>query len=355
LNPAVVSLLLAGWATGDPRVAQGREIYATACAACHGQDGRGNPDWEYPVRPIDLGDCGTTAEPTELWESIVRRGGAAHGLDSGMPAFGDAFSDPEVGAVVAYLRTLCPKADSYPPGDLNFRRTLRTGKAFPEIEWVLRASHRPDEETRETELELVYENRLGPRFQYELELPVRVATAVPGEGAGVGDLVVAGKQVLGFDVRRREILSGGLELAFPTGSESNGLTSGTVVVTPFLAYGRGFGGRGRTVLQARAGLSLPWDADLEPSRALYALALSQSLGPARTSWTPAVEWVGDVELDGGLTRHAVWLEVSKPLTRLGHVIAATGVRLPIRPSSDSWSLEFYLLWDFGDGSLWEGW
>lgn len=39
-------LAAGGWATGDTaKLAQGREIYETACAACHGKNGNGNPEW----------------------------------------------------------------------------------------------------------------------------------------------------------------------------------------------------------------------------------------------------------------------------------------------------------------------
>lgn len=353
MRAGVLALLLgAGWATSDPRIAKGRQIYSTSCVQCHGQDGRGNPEWESSVRPVELTDCGTTAEPAELWEAVVRKGGAAHGLSSVMPAFGEAFNSDEIGAVVAYLRTYCADADRYPPGDLNFRRPLATGKAFPEAELVLRVSHRPDSGARETELEVIYENRLGARFQYELELPLRLATDTPGEGTGAGDLVVSGKQVLGFDLGRREILSAGLELALPTASESKGLSTGTLVATPYLAYARGFG---RTLVQARSGVSAAFDADAVPSSLGYAFAVSQALGPARTSFTPAIEWTGELELESGRNRYAVWLEVSKPLNRLGHVIAAAGVRIPIRPRDDGARFEAYVLWDFGDGPVWVGW
>jgi mono/diheme cytochrome c family protein len=344
-------LLLAGWATSNPRAEQGRVVYAQACAQCHGQDGRGNPDWPSEVRPIEFTDCGTTAEPTELWESIVRRGGAAHGLASVMPAFEDALSPEEIAAAVAYLRTLCPTADVYPPGDLNFRRLLKTGKAFPEVEWVLRLSDAAGSSSREGELELTYENRIGPRFQYEVEAPLRYA-APDGSGRGVGDVKLGGKQVLHFDLTHHQILSAGLGLTLPTGSRSKGLGSGTWSLSPFLAYGKV---RGRTIVQSRAGLELPADPDDAPRRVTYAVALSQALGPARSAWTPALEFVGDVETATGRHRYGLWLELSKPLTRLGHVIGAAGVQIPIRPSTAPTRLELYLLWDFGDGSLWRGW
>lgn len=344
-------LLMAGWATSNPRIDQGRQVYAQSCLQCHGEDGRGNPEWESDVRPIGFNDCGTTAEPSELWESIVGKGGTAHGLSSVMPSFDEALSPEEIEAVVVYLRTFCPTADRYPPGDLNFRRLLKTGKAFPEAEWIVRMSEPVGAERGDAEIEIAYENRWGPRFQYEIEVPMRYA-APAGEGRGIGDVVVAGKQVLHFDQARKQILSGGLEVTLPVGSESQGLGDGVWAFSPFLAYGKAWG---HSLLQARFGIDLPTDGARADRVATYAIGLSRALGPARSAWTPAVEWVGEVETGSGRRTDAVWLEISKPLNRLGHVIGAVGVQIPLRPSSDPTRLELYLLWDFGDGPLWLGW
>ncbi|HUG53787.1 MAG TPA: cytochrome c [Vicinamibacteria bacterium] len=351
MNALVSLLLLAGWATSNPRLEQGREVYVQACAQCHGQDGGGNPEWESEVRPVQFSDCGTTAEPTELWESIVRRGGPPHGLSSIMPAFEEALSAEEISAVVGYIRTFCPTADAYPPGDLNFRRLLKTGKAFPEAEWVVRTSDAFGAGRREAEIEVIYENRIGPRFQYEIEVPVRYA-APPGEGRGLGDVVLSGKQVLHFDLPRKQILSGGLELKLPVGSESKGLGSGVWAFSPFVAFGKAWG---RTLFQTRVGIDLPTDTARADRVATYGLGLSRALGPARSAWTPAVEWVGEVDTRSGRRTDALWLEMSKPLNRLGHVIGAAGVQIPLRPRSDPTRLELYVLWDFGDGPLWVGW
>lgn len=114
---------------------------------------------------------------------------------------------------------------------------LATGKAFPEAEAVLRFSHRPKDGEEEAALEIVYENRLGARFQYEIEATLRL-DAPAGEGTGAGDLKLGAKRALHFDLRRKEILSGGLGFTLPTGSESKRLSSGTVIATPFLAYSR---------------------------------------------------------------------------------------------------------------------
>ena len=357
MNAGILLLLLFGgdWATGNPeRIARGKEVYEVGCAVCHGKDGRGNPAWESDVRPVELDDCTTTAEPTQLWEAIVRDGGMRWGLFSVMPSFADAFSDEEIGAAVASMRTFCADADGYPPGDLNFRRLLATGKAFPEMEWVLRLSHQPRSETRETELEVIYENRLGSRFQYEVELPLRLQSRPAGEGTGIGDLTLSGKQVLHHDLASWTIVSAGLDVRLPTGSESKGLGSGTVRLEPFLAFGKAWG-RGRTIFQGRFGARFPTDGDKEEPQGAYGIALSQALGHPRVAWTPAVELVGTVDLDSGRHDYALWLETSKALNKLGHVIANVGVQIPIRPQNAAVRVEFYVLWDFGDGPFWVGW
>jgi mono/diheme cytochrome c family protein len=348
-------LALAGppWATGDPRVAPGKEIFQTACAQCHGGDGRGNPDWESKVRPVDFTDCSNTGEPTEHWESIVKQGGKSAGLASVMPAFGEAFSADEIGAVVAYLRTLCATADNYPPGDLNFRRPLQTGKAFPEQEIVLSFSHRPESGNKETELEMSVENRIGPRFQYEITLPARVQAA-PGDGRGFADLELEAKQVVAFDPRKQQILSLGLTAVLPTGNESKSLSSGTTVLSPFLAFGKGFS-RGRTFIQSRLEMAVPTNADKANTAFNYALALSRALGAPRHAFTPAVELTGSYDTHTKVNDYSTWVEVSKPLNALGHIVASVGVQIPVRPKSDTYRIQAFLLWDFGDGAPWIGW
>ena len=86
----------------------------------------------------------------------------------------------------------------------------------------------------------------------------------------------------------------------------------------------------------------------------FQLALSRALGPPRTAWVPAVEFLGTRDLVTGGNDWSSVLEVSKALSRLGHVVGAVGVRLPMTPSSEKYRIEAYLLWDFGDGPFWIG-
>jgi mono/diheme cytochrome c family protein len=347
-------LVLSGWATGSPaQLAQGKAVYETACILCHGKDGSGNPDWENEIRPVPFSDCGTTAEPTALWKSIVVNGGPTHGLADVMPAFGDAFAPEELDAVVAYLRTFCATADRYPPGDLNFRRTIATAKAFPEAEVVMKTKVVPDE--GETEMEFVYENRIGPRFQYELEFPLRPKATNERYGAGIGDVVVSGKYVLSFDRARMRILSAGLEAALPTGSEGKHLGSGTTVFTPFLAFGKAFGS---TVFQTKVAAEFPVNTTRASRTIRYALAVSlPPIGFSRTGYVPTLELTGVWNPDNQSRTETVVVGVSKALNRLGHVIASAGMGIPLEPRGAPRPKQFraYLLWDFGDGPFWQGW
>ncbi len=70
---------------------------------------------------------------------------------------------------------------------------------------------------------------------------------------------------------------------------------------------------------------------------------------------PAVEFVGSRNLTTHEDDWAAVLEISKPLTRLGHLIGCVGVRLPLNESEEKYRILAYLLWDFGDGPFWKGW
>ena len=351
---ALALALLQGWATANPeRIAQGKTVYEVACLQCHGKDGAGNPEWESEVRPISFRDCGTTAEPTALWLSIVSRGGAKHGLSEVMPAFGEAFPPDELAAVVAYLRTFCEAADRYPPGDLNFRRTLASGKAFPEAEVVLQSKSVLDR--KDHEMEVAYENRIGPRFQYELEIPFRPSTTVQGYRPGIGDVVVAGKYVLGFNPARGRIVSAALSVSLPIGNESKDLGVGTALVTPALLFGQRIGG---SVIQGRVGLELPKDSKRSARNWQYAMAWQlPPLGSYRTGFVGGIELVGAYNQENGNHAQTVVLGASKALTRLGHVVASAGVGFPLRPGGAPHprQLRAFIAWDFGDGPFWRGW
>ena len=116
-SAAAAVLVAASPSRADPdRLAKGRELYEQGCQSCHGSDGRGNPQWESAVRPIEFTDCGTTSEATETWTTVVKKGGPSRGLDAAMPAFEGAYTDDEIGAIVAFIRGFCPRPSATRPG-----------------------------------------------------------------------------------------------------------------------------------------------------------------------------------------------------------------------------------------------
>ncbi len=325
-------------------------LYTQACAACHGADGKGSPTWQGAVPVPDFTDClGNTAEPAEHWQAIISGGGPARGLSTAMPAFGEALDPSEIRELAAYLRRFCASWEKYPPGDLNFRRPLDTGKAYPEQEVVIQPEYGRFDGTGETGMAVSYENRIGPGFQYELTVPFVLQGA---EHAGLADVEVEAKQVLGFSLAKMEILSAGLGLTLPTGNRDLGLGDGTTVLEPFLAFGKAWG---NTLLQTRFAAEISTNTDRRDSEVTLQVALSQALGPPRLAWVPAVEFLGSRNLSTGENEWSSVLEISKALTRLGHLVGAIGVRLPITKSPEKYRVEAYVLWDFGDGPFWKGW
>jgi mono/diheme cytochrome c family protein len=84
-----------------------QRAYLTHCATCHGANGRGS--WRatiFFIRPGALTDRQVMAQlPDDYIFSLIKNGGATIGKP-GMPAFGYHLSDPEIRALVAYVRTL---------------------------------------------------------------------------------------------------------------------------------------------------------------------------------------------------------------------------------------------------------
>lgn len=109
-----------GAAAGAGDVDLGRDLYAQHCAACHGANLEGAPDWRrpgpdgtYPAPPHD--ESGHTWHHGDaMLFDYTRRGGQAYlddlgvKFDSGMPAFGDVLTNAEIDAVLAFIRSTWP-------------------------------------------------------------------------------------------------------------------------------------------------------------------------------------------------------------------------------------------------------
>ena len=102
-------------------IADGRMLYSENCAACHGADLSGQPDWRtpgadgrLPAPPHD--DSGHTWHHGDgILFSYTKLGGKALmaekgvDFDSGMPGFGDRLSDQQIRNILAYIRSTWPE------------------------------------------------------------------------------------------------------------------------------------------------------------------------------------------------------------------------------------------------------
>jgi len=105
-------------ATNHEQVRLGLEVYRAHCAACHGKNLEGQPDWRtrkpngrLPAPPHD--ETGHTwHHPDEILFSITKHGMkppvAPDGYESDMPEFSNVLTDEEIWAVLAYIKSTWP-------------------------------------------------------------------------------------------------------------------------------------------------------------------------------------------------------------------------------------------------------
>ena len=99
-------------------ISQGESIFRANCAACHGANGEGQPNWYIrkadgllPAPPLN-GDGHTWHHGDGTLYRIVSQGGAIYespdlpNYKSGMPAFGETLSHEEIIAVITYVKSL---------------------------------------------------------------------------------------------------------------------------------------------------------------------------------------------------------------------------------------------------------
>jgi mono/diheme cytochrome c family protein len=344
--------------SAQPPNRTGDEVYRAACATCHGPDGKGaaRAVVGFAVPLPDFTNCAfATAEPDPDWHAVVNRGGPIRGLDRHMPAFGDALSPEDIALAIDHVRTFCADTN-WPRGDLNLPRAFFTEKAFPENEavWTIGIAAGDDGEIAN---QLIYERRLGARNQIELTAPILFRQTDAGSWArGLGDVAVAFKRTLHASMPHGRIASAGLEVGFPTGSDSRGLGSGHSVVEPFAMWGQLF--PRNVFLQVQGGAELPIDSSTAEREAYLRSSLGTTIaqdGGMGRAWSPQVEvlWA---RAQGGASEWDVVPQIQVTLSKLQHVSVAAGLRIPIterdeRPSQ----LLVYLLWDWFDGGFLEFW
>ena len=109
----IAELAILGEPVTRDMIEQGGAIYAESCAACHGAQLKGQPDWRrrtedgrMPAPPHD--DSGHTWHHADRDLFTITKhgvGAVVPGYESDMPAFAGLLSDDEVKAVLAYIKT----------------------------------------------------------------------------------------------------------------------------------------------------------------------------------------------------------------------------------------------------------
>jgi mono/diheme cytochrome c family protein len=374
MRPSLVARSTLALAIGWPAVAMGRgpdapslaglspeQLYEAACTTCHGRDGRGadHRALGLAVPAPDFTDCNfATREPDADWGAIVHDGGPTRAFDATMPAFGEALGEDGVRRVLEHVRSFCPDP-AWPRGELNLPRPLVTEKAFPEDEAVVTtaiATEGPGASTTK----FVYERRFGARNQFELVVPVP-AHERDGGGwtGGLGDIAAGMKRVLVHAPRAGSIVSVTGEVVLPTGNEDKGLGKGVAIFEPFLTFGQLL--PADAFLQFQGGFEFPFDTGKAANEAFWRTAVgksfSQGEGGRGRTWSPMLEVLAARELvSGESVQWDLVPQVQVTLSTRQHVMLNLGVRVPVggegeRPNQ----FLCYVLWDWFDGGLFEGW
>lgn len=344
--------------TIDTTGKSGAELFAAACAACHGLDGKGKDAsvLGFDVPTPDFTDCQfAPREANADWVTVAHEGGPVRGFSSRMPAFGGAFGEDDLYKIVAHIKGFC-SAPEWPRGELNLPKALHTEKAFPEDEWVMTTTFGRGPTNVSTAF--VYEKRFGPRNQIEIKLPFETARAGGAWTGGAGDLALGFKRALAHNLDRNFIVSLSGEAILPTGDSAAGLSKDTTVFETFVTYGQLL--PSDSFFQFQGGIELPVDTARAGREAFWRAAIGRTFtqnGPFGRAWSPMVEVLAARELESGAPIDwDIVPQFQVTLNTRQHVRFNVGWRTPLNNRRGrSSSVVMYFLWDWFDGGLRDGW
>jgi mono/diheme cytochrome c family protein len=344
---------------GELKLDTGKEIWDAGCATCHGVDGKGavRTSVGFTTRLPDFTDCAfATKEPDTDWSATIHNGGPARGFSEIMPSFREQLSDEQIDKVISYMRGFC-KDKSWPQGDLNLPRALVTEKAFPENETVITTTFNAHGAPGVGNV-ITFEKRIGSSGQFEAGIPYDFTHENGGWNAALGDITVGYKQKLFHSMRTGSIFSLLGEVTTPTGNTALGTGGESTVFEASAAYGQLL--PADSFLQIHTGIELPVHPDLLPKAYYFRTAIGKSfstLGGLGRTWSPMMEFIADRDLvTGAQTNWDVIPQLQIPLSKRMHILGSVGFRIPVNNTVDRpKQVMFYLLWDFADGSLRQGW
>jgi mono/diheme cytochrome c family protein len=324
----------------------GQEIYAAQCAVCHGANGRPDPDSPVVkglgVMPADFSDpLFNSREPAGDWEMVIKYGGHALGLAEQMPAQGESLSDEDIANVTAYIKSTVD-TQAYPPGEMNLFLPIRTKKAFPEDEVVYQGRFTDQDGDNSQKHVLEFEKRVGKAGQAIVELVYESEGSV----SELAEAEVGYKQALSFS--RQHILSAAAVWAIPVEAKGDG------ELQTYLAYGRVLSDA--WIFQSSLRLKFPFEGASNGEAELAGIVhWTHSPWPRRVFPALEVTATNPFRSSNGDLEWTVLPQVRIGLTRGGHVALNLGVEVPL--TGQSWDTRYNvtLLWDFADGSFFQGW
>ncbi|HLH07412.1 MAG TPA: c-type cytochrome [Terriglobales bacterium] len=342
-------------------VADGQRLYAANCAACHGEAGQGAPEttagFQRPSSFPDFTRCDqTTAELDTAYKAVILHGGPYRGFSQIMPSFSGVFTVQQVGDLVAYLRTFCTNPH-WPRGELNLPLALGTEKAYPEDEEVL-TGRVNIQKSSGAEFHEIHEQRFGVKNQIEIDTPLMFERPQQNWYGGIGDITFGLKRVMLSSLRTGSILSLQGEVVAPTGNYLRGLGAGTTTFGTFAMFDQLF--PTNTFIQFQGGGNLPVDTRKAPQNVFWNTAIGQSFaadhGLGRL-WSPMVEFLASRDLvTGAKTDWNVLPEMQVTISHRQHIRGDVGISFPVNDTvGRPRQLMFYILWDWQDGKLTEGW
>ena len=237
---------------------------------------------------------------------------------------------------------------------------MYTEKAYPEDEAVWTVIS-PVEGLAGMEHEIIYEQRIGKRSMWEVVVPFSVSEQPAEEGGGwdggFGDIALGLKHVLFHSYQSGSILSLAGEVILPTGDEDDGLSKGVTILEPFVSFGQIL--PAAAFLQVQVGGEFPTNTDRAGNEAFWRGALGKTFisGDYGRAWSPMIGVLGARELASGAT--ADWDLVPQlhvTLNTRQHVQGNIAVRIPLTDAdARDTQLAVFVLWDWFDGGLFEGW
>jgi mono/diheme cytochrome c family protein len=342
-------------------IKNGERIYKSGCVACHGADGKGAPEtisaFERPATFPDFSRCDqTTAEVNTAYKAVIVHGGPNRGFSQIMPAFGQALSSQDVDDVVAYLRQFC-REPHWPRGELNLPRAIVTEKAYPEDEEVISTAVNV-EGAPENQTHIIHEQRFGTKNQIEVDVPIAFNDINHVWYGGTGDTTLAIKRVMFSNLNTGSILSMQGGFLLPSGNPRRDLGKGTTIFEPFAAFDQLF--RTDTFIQLQLGADLPFHTSIAPQTIFFNSAIGQSFaadhGLGRL-WSPMFEAVATHDfVNNARTDWDLIPELQVTISKRQHIRGNFGLRIPATNTEGRQKqVVFYLLWDWADGKLTQGW